>query len=245
MWFVRRPIGTARPRSRRRRPAVRRRGRSGRRVRDPRCARPSHAAPDDHLRCRSTPPCGAAPRACHRVAPVVGRKSPVQLSVRVVAPPCSRVEPSPSSCQPPQTIISVPVHTAVCRLAAVGHARPRWRSAAQLSVDRVVPPADEVGESRPAVSRRPRRSSPCRSTPPCDEVAPSAARVAPSTSRPAVGGRVVAAAGVQLVGARSRPAPDDHLRAGPDRRVSRAAPPARFAVDVGVQLSPGRSAPPP
>ena len=122
-------------------------------------------------RSRSRPPCGSCGPAGRRSSSVA-----VQASRdRVVAP---AVVSSESSSAAPDDHLGAGPDRGVVRNAPTGRTgRGRWRPAVG---GRIVPPAGV--DSSSSVSCRPRRSSRCRSRPPCGTPSPSAAVRTPSRS---------------------------------------------------------------
>ena len=130
---------------------------------------------------------------------------------------------------PPQTIISLPVHTAVCRYRPVGRI---GRAGSCPTVRAGIVSARRCSNMlRPFI--RPRRSSRCRSRLPCESR--GSGRIGGAGGGPTVGAGIVSPAGVQRLPP-IRSAPDDHLAAGPHCRVLVSALGA-LVVLVAVQLS--------
>ena len=106
----------------------------------------------------------------------------------------------PLSLAPPQTIISLPVHTAVWTTRPAG--APVVLVAVQLSVLGLYLPASV--QNAAIASVRPRRSFHCRSTLPCDRS--GIGRAGGAGGCPTIGAGIISAAGVQKVaGAQIRP----------------------------------------
>ena len=180
------------------------------------------SAPDDHF--TAGPDCRVSSSASGRVGGAGGR--PTIGAGIVSAAGVQRAVPS----YPPQTIISLPVHTAVWRIvraegAFVGAGgrptiRARIVSPAGVQVELPHTPPDDHFTARPH----------CR----VDQI--GSGRVGRACSCPTVRAGIVSPAGVRILTVISNSTPDDHFVAGPDCRVSVRAEGA-LAVLVGVQLS--------
>ena len=116
-------------------------------------------------------------------------------------------------CRPPQTIISLPVHTAVCEFRAAGALVVLV--AVQLSVlGLYLPPVlKSVGNA----AAPPRRSFHCQSS--CRVSGPAGGGVSGASSCPTVGAGIVFAAGVRVNNGVDNSSPDDHFTASPNSRV--------------------------
>ena len=157
--------------------------------------------PRRSFHCRSTLPCDSL-RAAGALVMLVA----VQLSVPgSYLPPVFRSVETPT---PPQTIISLPVHTAVCASRPSGALV--MLVAVQLSVlGLYLPPVFKAAPPH----LRPRQSFRCRSRLLCDQLS-GIGRVGGAGGCPTVGAGIVSPAGVQIASCHPS-APDDHFTAGP------------------------------
>ena len=130
----------------------------------------------------------------------------VQLSVPGLYLPPVFKAPVPSD--PPQTIISLSVHTAVCNVSGIGCVGGAG-GCPTIRAGIVSPAGVQIGQSECIV--RPKRSFHCRSTLPCDRTRRSG-RVGRAGGRPTVRAGIVSPAGVQKVADRLRPRRSFHCQ---------------------------------
>ena len=189
------------------------------------------STPDDHLRSRPdgrvvscAAPARSSPSRCRRpsvrgrvvaaaVAKVLGRRRKTSL--------------------PPQTIISVPVQTASWCVARGGDVRARRGRRPGVGGGVVAPAGVQVVARCPS---HPRRSSPSRSRRRCGSCA-GPERRRPSRSAPRCPSTGRSGRRCSRSRCAAGPAPDDHLRPGPDGGVVLRASGTFAPVEVAVQVS--------
>ena len=186
------------------------------------------SAPDDHF--SAGPDRRVTRSGSGRVAGAGGCPT---VAAGIISPAAVQIAASP---YPPQTIISLSVHTAVGYVSGSGRVGGAG-GGPTIGAGIISSAGIQIGIYDQ--SFRPRRSFRCHSTLPCAFSA--SGRVGGAGGCPTVRAGIVSPASVQIA---TSSAPDDHLAAGPDCRViDRAA--GALVVLVAVQLSvPGLYLPP-